>query len=117
MVNMYQQDFDTIVIGKHKNMTSSGKTAVTSKRTQDSAVQFKLDTTDMGGDSFEKAHKQTTDMHKKFRDKMIASRANRHMSQQEFANFLNIKKDVVQKVESGTFKLDPAIIQKIQRRL
>ena len=112
----HHQDFNNIVIGRRVVNHADNK-RTTGGVSRETAVHYKLDKVDMGSDSFEKTHKQTSDVNKRFRDKMVASRARRGMTQQEFANFLNVKRDVVQRAETGSLKMDPETMQRIQKRL
>lgn len=113
------QDFDTVIIGKknlHKQPPSD--TAIRcSQRTQASSIATKLDHDDMGSDTFDKHYKNMEDKHKSFRQKFINARIQRNMNQKEFATMLNIKKEDVQRIESGRVKTEASLMQRLLNKL
>lgn len=118
------QDFQTVVLKNTNKGTikmSKAGNEVGSRGvgvSHEIAVARKLDHSEMGdGDVFERNHRRLEAQQQQFRSKFMESRINKKMTQQQFATLLNIKKEDVQRIETGRIKTEPALIQKLKHRI
>jgi DNA-binding transcriptional regulator YiaG len=110
------QDFHTVNIGSK----TRPKTAVSrsrDSRTHEQTVTCRLQNSDMGDESFDLQHLKTETKNAQFRTKFTNARNALKLNQQSFATYLNIRKSVVQDIESGKRKPDPALMQQINMKI
>ena len=61
--------------------------------------------------------KQPKTISKSLSTQIQQKRTQKHMTQKELAQKVNVKVDIIQKYENGTIVVDPAILNKIRRVL
>lgn len=111
MYSPTHQDFNQIVFRRHKPHTQTN-----SYVTREQATQRQLDaytTSDEDTKAYDKHQQRARD----FKKKLLNVRTSKKMNQKQFANFLNVKSDIIQKIESGSLIPDNALIQSISRKL
>lgn len=115
-MSQHFQDFKVIDVG-HKTRHPVQSHQTSSRKTHEQSVHSRLEHTEMGDESFEQSHKKIEQKNAQFRTKLIQARNKLKMTQPQFANMLNVNKNIIQEIESGKRKPDPSFIQRITNKL
>lgn len=103
---MEHQDWKQIVFTKKKPNPAK---SVGSRRTQEQSDIERLEN--------DEPVKRNTEKLKEFSETVRNFRLSKQMTQKDFANFVNVKPDVIQQIESGKLLPDANTVNKIKRRL